>query len=643
MKTPRSKTRCVPFSRFDIANSPGWMSATEAFRSPKIVTGRVTRRTSVFQGKAPRVNASKMPLSKLNSPPGVKTRARRSSIYQKGGTRLITPKQTKTRRASLYVPPKQLAEPVNLFSKVWCTPCVPLQSGLEQSLPKLHVNERMNSSENKLPSSLVKATNKPELLKLPVIETAVNPNKPTVASKTPKLRARVVLGVLQEMSPPELAVEKSLSPVTDKKVPKAVKKSKCKAEVSPKELTAAPMVSSPLPRYQTRSNTLNLYQPEMLPRATDNDSLSATSQRKVLSKTPPVFARLTQSRHSKITNEHSKEALQQNISCSQRAIKTKTSKNLLHESTLIPDKLILEFKLTSQSPVLETDTSDLTASLAFASPININNGVSIQTSDKSLKNSQNQSFGNMNNITSKQLKKLSGLADLGEDSSLVTSTPVKSITGITGKSVYATPQNTCNSMLKNDEVSTLSARHFKSANRSIKKLVHTTQVETSSDKLKSATPKRIPSHKCPGIKRKHDLSESESSPILKRVHSRLIERATKSDHNIGQQCTEIDKAKLCFDVTQFSTVEGQDKSLEEKKCTTSILVSAELNQISTPSKNYGTSRVADVINVASPKCLAEDVLEDQSVSSDGNFLEGDSSVLSETFNTDSRSMRCVIL
>ena len=61
----------------------------------------------------------------LVSPPGMKTRARRSSIYQKGGGKLLSPSNlpVRTRRTSVYVNGKKSnLQSINEFSKVWATP-----------------------------------------------------------------------------------------------------------------------------------------------------------------------------------------------------------------------------------------------------------------------------------------------------------------------------------------------------------------------------------------------------------------------------------------------------------------------------------------------------------------------------------------
>lgn len=130
------KARSAVTSRKSTLDSPVWKSAKEVFKSPSSHSPvrRVTRRTSVYQSKAVSTDSFKMPFPKIvSSPPGVKTRSRRSSIYQKGGGRLISPKNTRARRASMYVSSRSKQEPITVFSKVWATPIRQPETVVENS------------------------------------------------------------------------------------------------------------------------------------------------------------------------------------------------------------------------------------------------------------------------------------------------------------------------------------------------------------------------------------------------------------------------------------------------------------------------------------------------------------------------------
>lgn len=91
----------------------------------------------MYHTKSSAAGNFKMPLSKIMSPPGVKTRGRRSSIYQKGGGRLLSPRNLRTRRTSMYVPSKSSTDTVNVFSKVWATPARQPEPIIENSPKKV--------------------------------------------------------------------------------------------------------------------------------------------------------------------------------------------------------------------------------------------------------------------------------------------------------------------------------------------------------------------------------------------------------------------------------------------------------------------------------------------------------------------------
>ncbi|XP_060565549.1 negative elongation factor A-like [Ruditapes philippinarum] len=169
------KARSAVTSRKSSLDSPVWTSAKEVFKSPSSPSPvrRVTRRTSVYQSKASSSDSFKMPLPKMVlSPPGVKTRARRSSIYQKGGGKLISPKNTRARRASMYISSKTKQEPTTVFSKVWATPIRQPETVVENSPEKPVVKEKADT--NKTPKSVNKSN------------TTENRNNSSQKSPTPK-------------------------------------------------------------------------------------------------------------------------------------------------------------------------------------------------------------------------------------------------------------------------------------------------------------------------------------------------------------------------------------------------------------------------------------------------------------------------
>ncbi|KAL4232170.1 hypothetical protein ACF0H5_009745 [Mactra antiquata] len=199
MKSPKKnlKARSAVTSR---KTSPGWTSATDLFKSTKSPSPvrRVTRRSSMYVKKAGDSNF-KMPLSKIVSPPGVKTRSRRSSIYQKSGGVAMGTLRTSNRRTSMYVSSKNMAENVDVFSKVWSTP-------VRQPAPIAEL-----SPEKPRPKSNKKSAE-------PKIETKPAAKTPTAGKSTGKKDNGSVLRSTkkspQQSSKKRLNLEKSTTMIT---------------------------------------------------------------------------------------------------------------------------------------------------------------------------------------------------------------------------------------------------------------------------------------------------------------------------------------------------------------------------------------------------------------------------------------------
>ncbi|XP_045188710.1 muscle M-line assembly protein unc-89-like [Mercenaria mercenaria] len=224
MRSPRKnlKARSAVTSRKCSPASPVWTSAKDVFKSPKSPSPvrRVTRRTSVYQSKVSTKDSFKMPLPKIISPPGVKTRARRSSIYQKGGGRLISPKNTRARRASMYISSKSKPEPVNVFSKVWATPVRqpdPVVEKTPEKPEKVKGAESRSASPKKI-GRTPRATNK-SISKASPSKT-VTPRRSVTPKKTVKTPKSVNRSKLSESK--AQASKQSPSPKKTRRTPKAV-------------------------------------------------------------------------------------------------------------------------------------------------------------------------------------------------------------------------------------------------------------------------------------------------------------------------------------------------------------------------------------------------------------------------------------
>lgn len=96
-----------------------------------------------------------MNLSKNVSPPGVKTRARLSSIDQNSGIKIVSPKTSRSRRSSMYVPSKAKKNAGDVFSKVWTTPLRPRLPNTEM-LSENSRKQRNTANATKISASEMK-------------------------------------------------------------------------------------------------------------------------------------------------------------------------------------------------------------------------------------------------------------------------------------------------------------------------------------------------------------------------------------------------------------------------------------------------------------------------------------------------------
>lgn len=167
-----------------------------------------TFRTSVYQSTATSQDTFKMPLSGIVSPPGVKTRSRRSSIYQRGPAKVFSPPKTRSRRSSMYVPAKARAANDEIFSKVWATPVKQ-----PEPIPETSADKKVEKKITKTPNRNVESQSKQKSvspgMRNPVKSAAkrsLSPTKkvfktPKSAAKTPKSAAVLAKAV---KSSPEL-------------------------------------------------------------------------------------------------------------------------------------------------------------------------------------------------------------------------------------------------------------------------------------------------------------------------------------------------------------------------------------------------------------------------------------------------------
>lgn len=190
-----------------------------------------TFRTSVYQSTATSQDTFKMPLSSVVSPPGVKTRSRRSSIYQRGPAKVFSPPKTRSRRSSMYVPAKARAANDEIFSKVWATPVkqpepIPEMSPVEKKIIKTPNRKAESQSKQKSVSPGMRNPVKS------AAKRSLSPTKkvfktPKSAAKTPKSAAVLAKAVKSSPEPPAQNTSKmvqSKTPVRARQINKKLEK-----------------------------------------------------------------------------------------------------------------------------------------------------------------------------------------------------------------------------------------------------------------------------------------------------------------------------------------------------------------------------------------------------------------------------------
>ena len=178
-------------------------------------------RTSVYQSSKTSLDTFKMPQFSLVSPPGVKTRARRSSIYQRKPGRLVSPLKAKTSRTSMYVSVKAKEDKFDVFSKVWTTPIVkpdPIQELSPKKTPGRKAAQSPKKAVSKSPSKAI-------------ARKSVSPKK---IPKTPRSTRKASQEKAKE---PETS-----TPAAAKKTPRAPKSAKCTpAQGTPVKANSTPV------------------------------------------------------------------------------------------------------------------------------------------------------------------------------------------------------------------------------------------------------------------------------------------------------------------------------------------------------------------------------------------------------------------
>lgn len=175
----------------------------------------------MYHTKSSGVGNFKIPLSKIVSPPGVKTRARRSSIYHKGGGRLVSPRNLRTRRTSVYVPSISNTDTVNVFSKVWATPARQPEPISENSPEK--VSQKKAITVKRSPSSKKSGKTPKDVNRSASKSLECKTESPMLvqrkSGKTPKSTKKCV-------SPIRSSASKSKNSLSSTPTPKSVKKSR---------------------------------------------------------------------------------------------------------------------------------------------------------------------------------------------------------------------------------------------------------------------------------------------------------------------------------------------------------------------------------------------------------------------------------
>jgi hypothetical protein len=232
---------------------------------------------------------------------------------------------------------------------------------------------------------------------------------------------------------------------------------------------------------------------------------------------------------------------------------------------------------------------------------------------------------------------------------IVTSTPTKSLEQITGKSFYATPGETPIQSQRTDDIFVFSAKPVKSAKKSLKKSVQITPVEIP--KKSAKTPKRMPTRNTPAVKRSrlNDSADSDASlrdsPPAKRV--KATPRTLKSVKRSVKKVTSVDdkvmmvKEKPKLSPVQMSSVLKSVTETEKRKALDSPSP-RPTKRAKVDAADQQTPRVFKTVKRSSPKNLAEVVSISQNTNNNGEEA-GNTSLLNDTINSDSRGGRCIIL
>lgn len=260
-----------------------------------------------------------------------------------------------------------------------------------------------------------------------------------------------------------------------------------------------------------------------------------------------------------------------------------------------------------------------------------------------------------------------------QKSSVVTSTPAKSLEQITGKSFYGTPGETPIQNKRADEIFVFSAVPSKSVKSSARKSVAATPrtgksvksakktiITPSSGKTLKSTKKTPNASARKSQKRRRDSDEIISSAQTgKRRKSRksgspekrVIKLAKrKAEKELANDATsdvkEIVKPQSPFQipsVLESSQTEKVKKTGKRKASTSPSLQKLKQPRLAADALDEPTPRIIKQAKRTSPKKLADIVESNKNNSMDLQGSAGNVSILNETFSTDSRSSRCVIL
>ena len=536
-------------------------------------------RSSIYQSKAARSDIArfKMPAT-LKSPPGAKTRARRSSVYQKSGKSVLSPRNlpvsSRTRRSSIYI---RGTNADNEFSKVFRTPIKPVEA-VKSISEETEIVAKMNDERKTQTKSGLK-------------QVAAKTPSPTKHSKNKSMK------------------EKAKSPVVKHSpVVKTVSKKKLKTpeKILPEDATT--IVNT------TRS-------------AKKTPATKLKSPKSVLSakKSPKT-----------VKSTHQKTPVS-GVSSPKLLKKTSTGKLSSPKSTNSARKL--RKAVNQSSPLLEVKVPTplrKTPGSKLKSPKMTR---SARKSPKSVKKALQKSPAGQESVKlTMSLNKFK-----------TTSTPSKTVEQITNKSFYGTPQE---SPLRHDAVVVFSAKSVSTASQRQKKTTLTTPKVASIKKTKS-TPKKMPARKTPAVKRRFVESDDDSTPIeakSRKIEKEMQSSIKKATRKIQKPDTEPEKETQPIIKPKLSPVEmssvlrsvHQQERQEKRKASESPSPRpSKLARLGSDGLTT-TPRMMKKLKRTSPKKLAK-IHERKQAYQEEWLSEGDSSMLNETVNTDSRSSRCIIL